>query len=273
MSTRSLYSSIRQPEYTGENRCTPCTAVNLVIAAVVSGVVAVASVPLAVVAFALFAGVIYVRGYLVPGTPAITRTYFPDRVLRWFDKDPDAFGVRVEADADLDTETVLREVGALKEREDGTDLSLTPDFREEWNDEIDRLDEDGARAVLGETLGIDAGRISVLPRSRSFEVKVDGETASKWESSEAFVLDMAAERLLRERVENWTDLPVERRSAVIRGARVYQERCPRCGGAVVLSDETVKSCCRSRTVLASRCEDCGVRLFEIDASQVESSNA
>lgn len=271
MSTKSIYSSIRKPEYTGENRCVPCTVVNVVIAAAVSGVLGLVSVPLAVVALPMMLGVIYVRGYLVPGTPTLTKTYFPDRVLRWFDKDPDGYGVHIETGTDIDVETVLQDAGVLEKRDGDDDLALDAEFRGEWHAEIGLLDEQRAQDVLGVVLGIKPSRISVLPRSRSFEVKVDGDVAGKWESSEAFIADMAAERVLNERVDNWTDLSVERRSGLLRGVRVYLEQCPRCQGTVVLSDETVKSCCRSRQVLASRCEDCGVRLFEINATAVENT--
>lgn len=269
MSTRTLYNSIRQPEYTGENRCVPCTVVNVAIAAVLSGLVALASIPVAIAAFLLCAGVIYVRGYLVPGTPTLTQEYFPDRVLRWFEKEPTEFGVRIETGDEVDVETVLQDVGVLEDRPEIGDLALTEAFRDEWYTEMDRLDEDEAQRVLGELLGIDVSRISVLPRSRSFEVKVDGDTSARWESSEALVVDMATERVLRDWVDNWTDLTVEHRSGITRGVRVYLDRCPRCEGTVTLDEETVKSCCRAHSVLASRCDDCGVRLFEIRASEVQ----
>lgn len=270
MSTRSLYRTLRQPEYTGENRCTPCTVLNVLIAGSVSAPVGLASVPLAAAVFTLSVAVIYVRGYLVPGTPTLTRTYFPDRVLRWFDKDDEQFGVHVEASADaVDVETVLQDVGALRPCEAVDDLCVTPAFRTAWLAELDDLEEDEAIRTLGAVLGIDPDRISVLPRSRSFEVKVDGETAGAWESSEAFVTDMAADRVLGQRIANLADLPVERRTAIARGIRVYLDRCPRCEGPVRLSEETVGSCCRSREVLASRCRDCGVRLFEITEAEVE----
>lgn len=271
MSTRSLYRSIRKPEYTGDNRCIPCTVVNVILAFVASAAIALVSAPIAAASLTLFLGAIYVRGYLVPGTPTLTRNYLPDRVLRWFDKDPTEFGVRVETESDLDAEAVLLNVGVLVNREPGVDLSLTEGFQDDWETELSHMNEDDARQTLGMMLGLDPDRISVLPRSRSFEVKVDGEIAGTWESCEAFVADMAAERLLDEHVENWADLPIDRRSGLLRGVRVWLERCPRCGGSVGLSEETVKSCCRSREVLASRCEDCGVRLFEINASEVESA--
>ncbi|MCU4972005.1 hypothetical protein OB955_04560 [Halobacteria archaeon AArc-m2/3/4] len=91
---------IRQPEYTGENRCIPCTSVNVVIAAVFSLGAGLLFVPLGVVVFAASLLSIYLRGYLVPGTPTLTKRYFPDWVLAKFDKEPadetESFGVNAD---------------------------------------------------------------------------------------------------------------------------------------------------------------------------------
>jgi hypothetical protein len=84
-----LTASLRQPEYTGENRCTPCTIVNVLIAVGLSGAVGVVFPFAGVAVFLVSLASIYFRGYLVPGTPMLTKRYFPDRVLRWFDKEPE----------------------------------------------------------------------------------------------------------------------------------------------------------------------------------------
>ncbi|QZA88520.1 hypothetical protein K0C01_12175 [Salinarchaeum sp. IM2453] len=73
---------IRQPEYTGENRCYPCTIVNTGIAFVLGGLAATVSLTLGGIILGLSFLAIYARGYLIPGTPQLTQTYFPDRVLR-----------------------------------------------------------------------------------------------------------------------------------------------------------------------------------------------
>ncbi len=86
MSTR--LDPLRQPEYIGENRCTPCTVVNVCIAALLAVAVGVAFPLAGVVVFVLSLAAIYLRGYLVPGTPTLTKRYFPDRVLALFDKEP-----------------------------------------------------------------------------------------------------------------------------------------------------------------------------------------
>jgi hypothetical protein len=83
----TIVDSLRQPEYTGENRCTPCTILNLGIA----GAIGAAAARRSKLAGALVVGAsvvaIYLRGYLVPGTPELTKRYLPDSVLRLFGKE------------------------------------------------------------------------------------------------------------------------------------------------------------------------------------------
>ena len=85
----SLLERFREPEYTGENRCVPCTVLNAALALALT-VAAGAFGP--VIALAVFVGSfasIYFRGYLVPGTPELTKRYLPDRVLAMFGKAPE----------------------------------------------------------------------------------------------------------------------------------------------------------------------------------------
>lgn len=274
MARNPVLDGVRHPEYTGENRCIPCTVVNVVIAAVVSGFLGLVSIPVAVVSFALFASVIYLRGYLIPGTPTLTKRYLPDRVLRLFDKEPmPEFAVPLDGNVDeeFDVEEALLGVGALEESDNPGHLSLQPDFREMWYSEMDRLDDASAVEALAGMLGVPESSLSTEDRGMSYAVKVEGETAGKWESSKALLADMAAERVLGERADNWTDLSVERRSGLLRSLRVYLDRCPRCGGTVQMTEETVASCCRSREVFACKCQECSIRLFEINASEVDTT--
>ncbi|MEF8788869.1 MAG: hypothetical protein V5A61_01950 [Haloarculaceae archaeon] len=67
--SRSLVEAVRRPEHTGERRCWPCTVVNVVLVAGVALAAArsrrLAALPVALVGAAL----VYLRGYVVPGTP------------------------------------------------------------------------------------------------------------------------------------------------------------------------------------------------------------
>ncbi|WP_435118066.1 hypothetical protein [Halolamina sp. C58] len=80
---------LHQPEYTGENRCEPCTVLNLIIAALLGSIVARKSKLGGVLTVVISVGLIYLRGYLVPGTPTLTKRYLPPSVLRWFGKNPE----------------------------------------------------------------------------------------------------------------------------------------------------------------------------------------
>ena len=82
---RDALERVRQPEYVGENRCVPCTVTNLVIAAVLTAALAWLSVPLAVAFAVLAVASIWLRGYLVPKTPELTKQYLPNELLAKFD--------------------------------------------------------------------------------------------------------------------------------------------------------------------------------------------
>jgi len=83
-----MLDELKQPEYTGENRCLPCTGVNLLIAVVAAAVAGRRSRKAGAGVFVASVVLIYLRGYLVPGTPQLTKRYLPDDVLRVFGKEP-----------------------------------------------------------------------------------------------------------------------------------------------------------------------------------------
>lgn len=82
-----ILETLHQPEYTGDNRCEACTIVNGIIAAVLSAIIVRKSKLAAVVTIGLSAVLIYLRGYLIPGTPTLTKRYLPPSVLRLFGKE------------------------------------------------------------------------------------------------------------------------------------------------------------------------------------------
>ena len=268
MSFSDRVHRLRQPEYTGENRCIPCTAVNLVIAAVISGLVAVVFPPVAVVVFAASLAAIYLRGYLVPGTPTLTKRYFPDSVLKLFDKYEPPEPPAVEDDADI--EAFLLDVEAVEECRDGTDLCLTDEFDDAWYDRIvslrERGDEDDSVAVLFEGLDIDPERVRIESYGNAYEAYIDDTRVGQWESRAAYLADIAAEAEFRERHPAWHRLGFDERTEILGALRLWLERCPECDGPVTLGEDTVESCCRSIDVIAATCEDCGARVFEAQFS-------
>lgn len=259
----------REPEYTGENRCTPCTVVNTVLAvlggagigAVTAVAVGSASVAAAVAGVSLAAAAlsIYLRGYLVPGTPTLTKRYLPARVLERVDNAPDT---AAEPPADINPETVLLDAGALAECDDGSDLCVTAAFRQEWRAEMERLaDDEGQRDVLVEILDI-GGDSEFVDHGAAVQLHVDGRTVGTWESHAAVLADAAAATTLAESDSTWTGRPPAQRATVLTGLRLFLETCPSCEERLTFGEQTVESCCSRHEIYALECGGCGARLFE-----------
>ncbi|EMA59860.1 hypothetical protein [Halorubrum lipolyticum] len=261
MGDQSVVDRLRRPEYTGENRCLPCTALNVAIAVVAA--VAVASVGLAAggsrgVATGVGGGVftaavaaIALRGYLIPGTPAITRRYVPDRVLEAFGKAETDRPVLESVDDEAVVATLSR-AGVLTEN--GDTVVLTDEFRTAVRDGIEPGEPDaaGVRAAVG------ADDIRSLGPA-SFEV--DGAGIQRWVSSEAVAVDVALAAELDERVDGWGDLDRDDRRDVLTGLRLRVERCPACDSPAETTVERLDHCCRRPHVaVRSACRECDALL-------------
>jgi hypothetical protein len=267
-----VVSRFRQPEYTGENRCMPCTVVNTLIAVAVSvgvaagGAVLVTPVVGGAAGGAVLAGslaAIYVRGYLVPGTPELTKRYFPPWLLALFGKEPVLEHHQpIETDEEFDPEATLVQVGALEECADSDDLCLTDSFAGIWHDELDDIDAEAGRDELLELLDLDAGEVEFSEFGRAFVAQLNGQVVGKWESEAAFLGDLAAARVFDQHYPAWTELSIEARGQLLNGLRLFLDTCPSCGGAPAFDSETVESCCSTYDVAAVTCADCEARLFE-----------
>ncbi|MFC3958842.1 hypothetical protein [Halovivax cerinus] len=274
----SMVDRIRQPEYTGENRCIPCTAVNVVLAVGLAALVGVAVVVVAgpgagvvsagaILALSLLA--IYVRGYLVPGTPTLTKRYFPDRVLAWFDKGPEPTTADGAAgEKPFDPERILVEGGVTVPCEDGDDLCLADGLRDRWRGHV-RSVRDGDRTTQVAAFVEREPESITLDDSDADRIVVtgsEGGAVAHWESEAALIADLAGARLLDEEIETWSDRPLHERGKVVGGLRAFLETCPACDGRISLDEETVDSCCRSYEVYAVSCDDCETRLLEVSAA-------
>lgn len=271
MTGLNTLETLRQPEYTGENRCFPCTVVNAVLA--VGFAVVVASllgagvgweigIVAATFVLVVSAGSIYLRGYLVPGTPWLTKTYFPEWVLRRFDKHSSP---EPPVDEEFDVESVLLRAGALEPCEHSDDLCLTDDFEAAWNDRISAAKSDaGPYTELAQLLDVEPDRLDIEEYQHAFVAKLDTDRIGQWESRAAFLADVAAGAALQERLRGWGSLDVRQRHQLLQGLRVFLEECPACAGTVTMDEETVESCCRSIDVVAVSCQECGARVLEIE---------
>lgn len=280
---RTGLDRFRQPEYTGENRCLPCTAVNVGIASVVAvAVAALLAVEFAALVLVVSLAAIWLRGYLVPGTPELTKRYLPEPVLRLFGK-----GREVAPPTEVDAESYLLSADVLVETPDGTDLAFAPWFESAWRSRLAELgdvagaspaaDADNSTtdrttntkppadiAALATLAEIDAEALSIDWRGGAAYARADGDRIGHWESRAAFLADLAADRALADELDDWERLPLAARSGVLGALRLFVETCPTCEGTVTLEERVVESCCTSYDVVAGRCLDCDARLFEMD---------
>lgn len=274
----SVLERLRRPEYTGENRCPPCTAVNVVLALVIGSVLVPLSPPLAVITLLASLAAIYLRGYLVPGTPELTKRYLPGRILALFDESPleehandgtweTVERIERERENAVDPEAFLLEAGAVEPCEHEADLCLSAGFTERFDDRAADYDGSIDRGTLADVFGTDPDSIAMLDREYP-AIEID-RRIRKWPSEAALIADLAADDALHGLTDRWSDVPLEQRLGILKSLRSFHERCPRCSGPVYLHEETAESCCRSYEVIAIGCEDCGDPLLEFNPDELD----
>lgn len=271
---------LEQPEYTGENRCLPCTVVNVAIAIGLAGGITAISVPVGALSLGVFLVLIYLRGYLVPGTPTLTRRYLPGRVLERFGKaEPSTRRPTIETGALDDAVESLSAADVVRRRAEGNGLRLTTDFRERWDERLasakvgDGEGDDG-RERRDEARTTDPDDVAALVDADEIErrgdavFELDGARSLRWESGAALAADVAADRELRGRLEGWTALDPDERRDVRSGLRLLRERCPACGGRLETRRERLEHCCRRpRVALENDCADCGRSIAAVAVSE------
>lgn len=268
-----MFSQFRQPEHTGENRCIPCTIANVAIAAIGSAVLVRRSKRLGAWAFVVSLGTIHLRGYLVPGTPALTKWYVPDRLLRWFEHEPSTLsttesGKRV-ADASksmpVDPEGILLEARAVTPCEDDTDLCLTTEFEACWREQQRTVrDRSHDENTIREMLDTRDDRIVFEQYGDALLARAENDVIGQWPTTAAVVADVASAAVLAQRYPEWTVLTPAQRVRVLTSLRVFLDTCPLCDGPVRIGQDVVESCCRSYDVVRVACQNCDTQLFEIE---------
>ncbi|PSP22603.1 hypothetical protein BRC61_04550 [Halobacteriales archaeon QH_10_65_19] len=268
---RHTVERFRQPEYTGRNRCLPCTAVNAVLAGALAAVVGVSWRPVGgLLVLGISVAAIYLRGYLVPGTPELTQRYFPDRVLRAFGKDVAAHDAATQGSAvdatdadDTGTEELLSSAGVVEPCADEDDLCLTDEFSDVWWRRIRqfRADDERAAGHLATVLDVDPAALSFVDEDQ-FGVTYEGDLIAEWTSDAAFYADLAAEPTLAECLGNWDALGDRQRTELLAGLRAFLQECPVCEADLEQVEDVRKSCCTGDVVSVSvDCGSCGARVF------------
>lgn len=265
---------VRKPEYTGENRCWPCTAVNLALLAAVVAILTVATAAAVGAAVAVVGLVgIWLRGYLVPGTPQ-----FAPRLVAalpggdaLFGKErvstgPDSLGGDADAPAGDDLLGVLVEAGVLEV--DGETVVPAPSFDEAWHEEMARLRERETDALAQAVLAVSpASEVRTVSEGGDEWLALsDGDDHAleeTWLSRPVAIAELAAVRA----TDGYLSDEATRRAAA-QALRMFLAECPDC--ETPLEEGTDVPCCGGyngpNEVPAETlvCPACEVRLYTFD---------
>lgn len=269
-----MINKIKQPKYTGENRCIACTIVNVVIAFIFASIVAIfmfilaspyfaASVVVGVLTISFLA--IWLRGYLIPNTPELTKQYLPASVLALFK------GSRMTSSDRLNSKTIngeeiesiLMNAEILEKCKYNDDLCLSESFTRSWNEKVNninnKIDPDEAVSILG----FDPTDTELEHHGNAIIAHSNGgdSAVGKWPSEAALRADIVSESILSKRIDNWNTYSPLVRGQVLHSLRLFFDKCPN-GEKAELKEEIVESCCSSQKVATIICEESGNRLFE-----------
>ena len=292
---REIADMLRRPEYTGENRCLPCTVVNTILAVVAGMIVSRKSRQAGLAALLGSAILIYLRGYLFPGTPQLTKRYLPAAVLRWFGKSPDVDlasglggmdGTEESADHPAqsrsktptdsrtpdedstvpdDLESYFQGAAIVESRTGEDEYSLTTPFETEWFETIEKIDSEHDLAHWA----VDAFGIDAAPDEIDFTEHEDGaytlqgiQFGGEWPSYSALVADLAAGEVLDDWIDEWTAYSPQQKGDILNALRMFLETCPTSEGGIRRIERDDDSCCGLSTVVSVVCEETGDPLFE-----------
>ncbi|PSQ28295.1 hypothetical protein BRD06_04070 [Halobacteriales archaeon QS_9_67_15] len=225
-----LVDAVRRPEYTGANRCWPCTALNGVLLGVAAVAVGTVSVSLAVATAAVGAG-----------TLAGEDGSDPEVVL----------------------ETLI-EGGVLAA--EGPELSLSESFETAWDEEVDALLDASGEELAAAAATAAPG----TPETTVHEVDGDqvvqlGSGGSVMDEDEALlsrpvvVAEVAAVRAL---TAADVKFDAAARATAANALRAFLDDCPVCGTALV--ESSTADCCggqKGDPQPVSRCPDCETAIY------------
>ncbi|AXR79120.1 hypothetical protein [Natrarchaeobaculum sulfurireducens] len=261
-SVSAAFESVRRPEFTGNNRCVPCTAFHVSLAVALSILLAIVTTPfVATVAFVGFVTVIYFRGYLFPGTPRLAKRLVLRRPRRSSGATTDNSDAVTAVDGDR-LESLVRSLDVVDDR-GPAGYRLEPEFRDAWHDRIDEIRAANSRLeVLSTQLGLDPDRVVLEVTSSGFAANYGRNRIGCWPSEAALLADLAATPELEARAPRWRTLGAEERSALLAELRGLLERCPNCNGTLERVGPAADSCGSTATRGANGCRVCGSRLVE-----------
>lgn len=298
---KKLIQALEKEEYTQENRCKACTVLNTMLAAIGGMAVARRSRIGGVITFGISTFLIYVRGYLVPGTPMLTENYLPASVLHWFDHSsgseytnsgigdkkaslPDSKQVRNEAEqhanpsvahreldsegtelAKFSPEKYLLKLDVLETCKRGNDICLTEKFENEWSEAMAAQADAGLdteRVASVFNLNTESEKYTLEESGNAWTFRHREEIVGQWPSETALIADLAANVVLKEWDTFWTGKITQQKGSLLNDLRLFIDECPKHDCDVKFREGTVESCCRSYQVVTTVCTENGERVFE-----------
>ncbi|CCQ33071.1 hypothetical protein HLRTI_003236 [Halorhabdus tiamatea SARL4B] len=276
----SLLEKLRRPEYTGDNRCWPCTITNTALLAGVTGLLWLRGKRRTATALAVGGlAAIGLRGYLVPYTPSFAPELTAKLPVDPFDhgESPTATGsladVGESASPDRDDageqppdgEEVLAQLGEAGVVEfDGEDVRLDEDFRADWRREIEALRERDLEGLAAVADGATPPAVDVSATREAVEpgIVLDSKAGSPTHMRRAYAIpELAATRALAGRVDD----DVAR--AAGRPLRSLLQTCPLCDEELIVTDA---KCCGETVPTGGSpaeklmCPSCNARFFTFE---------
>jgi hypothetical protein len=253
----------RSPEYTGSNRCWPCTVFNMVVLGFITTSIGYVVRPLVAVPLAVVGGaIVWLRGYLFPGTPSIgayVAARFPLEV-------PHSERVASTPDPmsknNIDPVLLINSLidhGVVYEYDD--ELQLAPAFREQWREEIcdiRKLSNDALASNLVDALPWVSRREIIKHEEQAWIVLSDGSQRVE-EDAWLTVISATAELAAVRALGNYAPgMHHERRIVAAPPLQSLLERCPVC--ETPIEETAVDACCGSPHRTASErvlaCPEC-----------------
>ncbi len=169
--------------------------------------------------------------------------------------------IRYRRQNSVDPEAYLLDSDVIEPTEGDEDLQLTSEFEAALRAYVEEVEGEGVDDTdLATLFGVDLD--DVEEQERPYPAYKIIHTIRNWPSEAALRFDIAVDRILRERREDWDDVPPRQRYRIAQSLRTFQDACLFCDGTVVYGDEPVVSCCGEKRVLTLHCEACERRFME-----------
>lgn len=189
-----MFSGLRQfqnARYTGERRCTPCTLVNMAIAIGVASVIFRVSLLIAMLWLVVSLVLIWSRGYLVPGTPWLTKRFLPISVLELFRNQP--WQELEDPNNSGSLEEILLEADVVEEN--GGDPRLTDEVARRWRNELN--DTTSVTQIdFGPIVGVPDPDIIETGPGNIITLEYEAVIVDQWPSEAALLADGTGEIVL-----------------------------------------------------------------------------